>query len=78
MGQYFKLVNLDKKEFTPPHKLAAGLKAVEVFHNGGYVFRSLGFLLSTSNGRGGGDFDTEGIKYATETILRKAGKTGKK
>ena len=29
MGQYHKLINLDKKEFVDPHKLGLGLKQVE-------------------------------------------------
>lgn len=34
MGQYWKAVNLDKKEYLSPHDLGAGLKLWEIIANG--------------------------------------------
>ena len=57
MGQYHKLVNLDKREFVSPHNLGLGLKQWE--HNGpfeGTLADALYFLVMTSPARGGGDY----------------------
>ena len=56
MGQYYYVVNLDKKEFLYPHKLGDGLKLWEMAASGG-CGRALIPLLSDGNGRGGGDFE---------------------
>ena len=56
MGQYHKVVNLDKKEFLNPHKLGAGLKLGEF--NEGLVMIALSILLADNNGSGGGDIFT--------------------
>jgi len=50
------IVNLDKKEFIHPHKLASGLKFWEILASES-ACRVLGFLLRKSNEGGGGDFD---------------------
>ena len=44
MGQYFYIVNLDKREFLHPHKLASGLKIWEICANA-HPLRVLGYLL---------------------------------
>jgi len=53
MGQYFLILNLDKKEYLHPHKLGSGLKLWEICANN--VCRVLPFLLRKSNETGGGD-----------------------
>jgi len=56
MGQYFLIVNLDKKEYLHPHKLASGLKFWEILASQSAT-RVLAFLLRQSNEGGGGDYD---------------------
>lgn len=61
MGQYFKAVNLDKKEFIHPHKLGSGLKLWEIVA-GDHVGRALVVLTAAHREvRGGGDIQTGGI-----------------
>lgn len=55
MGQYYHIVNLDKREFINPHRMDHGLKLYE-FGCQGRVVTALTLLLANSNGRGGGDF----------------------
>lgn len=55
MGQYHRLVNLDRKEFIDCHALGDGLKLSEQVSSGaGGVASALLVLLAASNGRGGG------------------------
>jgi hypothetical protein len=54
MGQYYKAVNLDKKELLHPHEMTDGFKLLE-FGCGGLTMTGLAVLLACSNGRGGGD-----------------------
>ena len=57
MGQYWIPVNLDKKEFIDPHKLASGLKLWEQIANQ-YVGSALIILTAAQKeARGGGDLD---------------------
>jgi hypothetical protein len=58
MGQYHKLVNLDKHEFVHHYPLGCGAKLWEQLSHGttGGVGDALLVLLAVSNGRGGGDF----------------------
>lgn len=62
MGQYFYVVNLDKKQYLHPHRFEDGLKAVELA-SGDNTMRALAMLLTKSDGGGGGDFapDPTGI-----------------
>lgn len=60
MGQYHKLVNIDKKEFVHPHKLGLGLKQCEQTGSPGSLADVMYILLSVSNNRGGGDLNTSG------------------
>lgn len=56
MGQYHKVVNLDKREFLNPHGLGDGLKLREQTDSGpGGTATALIVLLAVSSGRGGGD-----------------------
>ncbi|CAG0999235.1 hypothetical protein PLCT2_02964 [Planctomycetaceae bacterium] len=56
MGQYYFIVNIDKKEFLHPHKLGDGLKLMEFAGQGDGTMLALGLLLADGCGRGGGDF----------------------
>lgn len=55
MGQYYKLVNLDKKEYMKPHDFGHGAKLCEFTSAGSGMMAGLAILLSSGNGRGGGD-----------------------
>jgi hypothetical protein len=58
MGQYYCIVNLDKKEFLHPHKFGDGLKLLEFGCSGDGTMTGLAILLASGNGRGGGDLDS--------------------
>lgn len=52
MGQYYKIVNTEKKQYIDPRNLRAGLKMWEIVHNlGGLLI----YLTGRSSGAGGGD-----------------------
>ena len=53
MGQYFLIVNLDKKEYIDPDHLDGGPKLWEICANN--TSRVIPYLLRQSTGRGGGD-----------------------
>ena len=56
MGQYWRPVNLDKKEYLNAHALGGGLKLVEIAYSQGGVATALVLLLTPlPEGRGGGD-----------------------
>lgn len=57
MGQYFRVVNVDKREFLEPRAFREGPKLMELAH-GGRMLRGLAVILSNGNGRGGGDIDS--------------------
>ena len=55
MGQYWKPVNLTKREFINPHRLASGLKLWEILSND-HVGKALVVLTAAMpEPRGGGD-----------------------
>jgi hypothetical protein len=56
MGQYYLVVNLDKREFLHPHKLGDGLKLMEFGNSGDGTMLALALLLADGCGRGGGDY----------------------
>ena len=61
MGQYFKLVNLDKREFVDPHVVGTGLKQYEQIANcPGTASACIVLLSAQRERRGGGDVDPEG------------------
>jgi hypothetical protein len=65
MGQYWKAVNLDKKEFIHPHTLAAGLKLGEML--GSPIGDALIILTAAMpERRGGGDFDLDSNYHGPE------------
>lgn len=55
MGQYYMVLNLDKKEFINPHSFGNGLKLMEFGCSSCGVLTALAVLLASGNGRGGGD-----------------------
>lgn len=59
MGQYFKVVNLDKKEYLHPHKFGDGLKLLEFGCSSHSTLTALTLLLRKSNESGGGDIQIE-------------------
>jgi hypothetical protein len=59
MGQYHKIVNLDKKQFLHPHTFGDGLKLMEFGQSSSGTLLGLTVLLSCSNGRGGGDIRSD-------------------
>jgi hypothetical protein len=67
MGQYFYIVNLDKKEYLHPHKMGSGLKLWEICASN--LPRVLPLLLRQSSEGGGGDYHGEN----TDIVGRWAG-----
>lgn len=59
MGQYYKIVNIDKKQFLNPHRFGDGLKLLEFGSSGGGTMNGLAVLLANSNNRGGGDLRSD-------------------
>ena len=59
MGQYYKIVNLDKQQFLNPHDFGNGAKLLEFGSSGSGVMLGLAVLLSDGNGRGGGDLNDD-------------------
>lgn len=60
MGQYWLVVNLDKREFVDPHKLGCGLKLCEQL--GSHPGTGAALIVLTAampSPRGGGDFDMD-------------------
>jgi hypothetical protein len=58
MGQYHKLVNLDKKEQVISYALGLGAKQYEQTGQNGSMGDALYLLLMTSPARGGGDWES--------------------
>lgn len=57
MGQYFILLNLDKKEYIHPHRLGCGAKLWEIAVN--KISAVFAFLLRQSSEGGGGDIQKD-------------------
>jgi hypothetical protein len=57
MGQYFLIVNLDKKEYLSPHRLGCGAKLWEISANN--PTRLFPLLLRKSSEGGGGDIQKD-------------------
>jgi hypothetical protein len=73
MGQYWKVVNLDKREFIHPHKLGCGLKLWEQVNNHPGTGPALLILCAAMPvRRGGGDLSKDS-EVAKRTIGRWAG-----
>jgi len=73
MGQYWKVVNLDKREYVNPHKLGCGLKLWEQLANAPGTGVALIILCAAMpESRGGGDLELAD-DVARRTIGRWAG-----
>jgi hypothetical protein len=59
MGQYYKIVNVKKKQYLDPHTFGDGSKLMEFSSNSIGVLAGLSILLADGNGRGGGDLHSE-------------------
>ena len=59
MGQYYIIANIDKEEYIKPSEFGDGLKLMEFGCTGIGTTTALVVLLSSGNGRGGGDLHTE-------------------
>lgn len=67
MGQYWKVVNLDKREYVHPHKLGCGLKLWEQLANSPGTGGALVILCAAMPApRGGGDFDLDRNRHGPE------------
>lgn len=67
MGQYWKPVNLDKKEFVNPHKLGTGLKLWEqLAAHPGTGAALIVLTAAMPEARGGGDFDLDKNWHGSE------------
>ena len=53
MGQYYLVVNVDKREFLHPHKMGDGLKLMEFGNSGDGTMLALALLLADGCRRGG-------------------------
>jgi hypothetical protein len=74
MGQYWVLVNLDKKEFVSANKLGCGLKLWEQLANHPNTGSALIVLCAAMpQARGGGDFDLEENWHGKERTDNLAG-----
>lgn len=58
MGQYYRVLNITKKEFIHPHKFGDGMKLLEFGASAEGTMCALALLLAEGNGRGGGDIDS--------------------
>lgn len=56
MGQYHRVINLDKKQWLRPHSFDEGTKLMEFGCSSQGTMTALAILLAASNGKGGGDF----------------------
>ena len=59
MGQYYKIVNIDKKQFLHPHTFGDGLKLLEFGCSAPGTMTALAVLLADGNNRGGGDLRSD-------------------
>jgi hypothetical protein len=72
MGQYHKLVNLDRKEQVQPYNLGLGAKQYEQTGDNGSISDALYLLVMTSPARGGGDWESfEGLsgRWAGDRVV---------
>lgn len=67
MGQYWYVVNLDKKEYVHPHQLGSGLKLWEQLANNPGSGEALVILCAAMpEARGGGDLDLDANWHGPE------------
>jgi hypothetical protein len=69
MGQYYKIVNLDKRQYVHPHRLGNGVKLLEFGCSAMGALTAVAILLADGNGRGGGDlYQTGTVKGSAKDI----------
>lgn len=56
MGQYFLIVDIDKREYLDPHKFGDGVKLMEFGCSASGTMTALALLLRQSDAVAGGDF----------------------
>jgi hypothetical protein len=61
MGQYYKIVNLDKKEYIRPWDCGDGAKLMEFGLSAQGAMSCLAILLADGNNRGGGDLRSDNL-----------------
>ena len=59
MGQYYKIVNVKKRQYLNPHMFNDGMKLMEFGMSAGGTLTALAVLLADGNGRGGGDLHSD-------------------
>lgn len=59
MGQYYKIVNIKKKQYISPYTFGDGSKLMEFGMSANGVLAGLTILLADGNGRGGGDLNSD-------------------
>lgn len=59
MGQYYKIVNLDKREYVRPWDCGDGAKLMEFGLSAQGTMSCLAILLADGNNRGGGDLRSD-------------------
>jgi len=61
MGQYYKIVNIDKQEYISPSDFGSGVKLMEFAYPGkpSMALSALAILLADGNNRGGGDLRSD-------------------
>jgi hypothetical protein len=59
MGQYYKIVNVKKRQYITPHIFGDGAKLMEFSMSANGVLAGLAILLADGNGRGGGDLHSD-------------------
>ena len=59
MGQYYRVMNVTKKQYMKPHDFGEGAKLMEFSMSNGGIMTALAVLLANSNGRGGGDIRSD-------------------
>ena len=71
MGQYWKPVNLTKREFIDPHKLGTGLKLLEQSSSSSIASALVILLAAMPQRRGGGDFQNNPFigRWAGDMVL---------
>ena len=58
MGQYYKIVNIKKKQYISPYTFGDGSKLMEFSMSANGVLAGLAILLADGNGKGGGDLNS--------------------
>jgi hypothetical protein len=71
MGQYWQLINRDRKEAIGTHEFGTGLKFTEQFFKSGFLYQALMVLVTdtSSLGTGGGDFMIEDVPKELKKLI---------